>query len=183
MEAGALVSDDILIIACSASAISSRTARAASSWTVFPAPCRRPRRWTRMLEERGMELDAVIELRVDDAALIERIAGRFTCAKCGAGYHDKLQAAEGRRHLRHLRQPRVRPPRRRPAGSGGSAPGRVPPPDRADPASLRGPGPSAHRRRHGRYRRGDAAEIEAASGHACHKREAHAAHAKLIWNS
>ena len=44
-----------------------------------------------LLAERGRSLDHVIELGVDEEALVQRITGRFSCAKCGTGYHDKFR--------------------------------------------------------------------------------------------
>ena len=51
----------------------------------------------RLLAARGRKLDAVIELQVDEPALVERISGRYSCAKCGESYHDtfKLPVVEG----------------------------------------------------------------------------------------
>ncbi|WP_076072639.1 adenylate kinase [Sphingomonas montana] len=44
-----------------------------------------------LLSDRGRRLDHVIELVVDEDALVARVVGRYTCAKCGAGYHDSFQ--------------------------------------------------------------------------------------------
>ena len=45
----------------------------------------------RMLAASGAKLDRVVEMEVDEAALTERIVGRYSCGKCGAGYHDKFK--------------------------------------------------------------------------------------------
>jgi adenylate kinase len=44
-----------------------------------------------MLAERNMQLHSVIEMKVNEEILVERITGRYTCATCGAGYHDSFQ--------------------------------------------------------------------------------------------
>ncbi|WP_417475136.1 adenylate kinase [Leisingera sp.] len=90
MEAGQLVSDEIVI-----NILRDRLAEPDCAKGVildgFPRTTVQAEALDDLLGETGQKINAAISLEVDDAAMVERISGRYTCAGCGEGYHDSFK--------------------------------------------------------------------------------------------
>jgi adenylate kinase len=89
MEAGELVSDAI-VSALIGERLDSDVGQGAI-FDGFPRTYAQAEALDLLLSERGRALDHVIELEVDEDALVERITGRYSCGACGAPYHDKYK--------------------------------------------------------------------------------------------
>jgi len=90
MDSGALVSDEI-VSALIGDELDAMPPAQGAIFDGYPRTAAQAASLDAILDGRGRKLDRVIELAVDEEALVERITGRFTCAACGKGYHDKFE--------------------------------------------------------------------------------------------
>lgn len=90
MERGELVSDEI-VSGIIGEELDSMSAEAGAIFDGYPRTEAQAESLDKLLADRGRALDHVIELQVDEDALVERISGRFSCASCGKGYHDTFE--------------------------------------------------------------------------------------------
>ena len=88
MDTGGLVGDDI-VDALIGDALDTLGPTQGAIFDGYPRTAAQAASLDAILTKRGRTLDHVIELGVDEAALIDRITGRFTCAACATGYHDR----------------------------------------------------------------------------------------------
>jgi adenylate kinase len=90
MDAGELVPDDV-VSGIIGERLDQMTANEGAIFDGYPRTAAQAEALDRLLADRGRKLDHVIELTVDEDALVARITGRYTCAKCGEGYHDTFK--------------------------------------------------------------------------------------------
>lgn len=90
LERGELVDDDTMIDLI-AERIDQSSPAGGYIFDGFPRTVAQAEALDKMLADRGQKIDAAIQLAADDAALVTRITGRYTCAKCGEGYHDQFK--------------------------------------------------------------------------------------------
>ena len=90
MERGELVSDEI-VSALIGEELDAMGPDTGAIFDGYPRTAAQAESLDGILAQRGRELHHVIELGVDEDALVERITGRFTCASCGKGYHDTFE--------------------------------------------------------------------------------------------
>jgi adenylate kinase len=88
MDAGDLVSDE-LVTGILSERLDADDAKQGFILDGYPRTVHQAETLEKLLAAKGMKLDHVIELVVDEDALVDRIAGRFSCANCGANYHDR----------------------------------------------------------------------------------------------
>ncbi len=96
MDSGALVSDDIVSAMIDAK-LAATAPDVGAIFDGYPRTEAQAHSLDGILARNGRSLDHVIELSVNEEALVDRVTGRFTCANCGEGYHQrhKLPAVEG----------------------------------------------------------------------------------------